>query len=147
MKKFLKIILALVLLAIVTFTVDHFAFEGKLFGNIMDLAMHTVDIKRTDYAKEQAAFTVTSEALSTEFKTNKDAANAKYINKAILLNGKITDIQAPIISLGNIACTLDSTQAAKAATLKVGDEVKIQGQFVGYNDLLDELDFSQCGIK
>lgn len=117
------------------------------FGKIMDWAMKNVDIERKDFKTEQAAFTISADALSAEFKTNMTAANEKYINKAVLLNGKITDIQSPIISIGNIACTMDSTQLEKLSTLKVGDEVKVQGQFVGYNELLEELDFSQCGLK
>lgn len=117
------------------------------FGKIMDWAMKNVDIERKDFKTEQAAFTISADALSAEFKTNMTAANEKYINKAVLLKGKITDIQSPIISIGNIACTMDSTQLEKLSTLKVGDEVKVQGQFVGYNELLEELDFSQCGLK
>lgn len=118
------------------------------FGKVMDLGMLlTGGMKHKDPTKEAAAFTLTADAFSGEFKANKDAATAKYMDKTILVSGKVTDVQAPTISLGNVACTLDSAHLDKLATLKAGDEVKIQGQFVGYNDLLDELDLSKCGIK
>lgn len=118
------------------------------FGKLMDLGMAaTGGMKHKDPTKETAAFTISTDALAAEFAANKDAANAKYMDKTVLLNGKISDIQLPIITLGSVACTLDSAEATKAATLKVGDDVKIQGQFVGYNELLEALDFSKCGIK
>lgn len=118
------------------------------FGKVMDLGMAlTGGMKHKDPTKEAAAFTLNADAFSNEFKTNKEAASTKYVDKTVMLTGKITDIQSPVISLGNIACTIDSAHIDKVAALKVGDDVNIQGQFVGYNDLLEELDMSKCGIK
>lgn len=118
------------------------------FGKVMDLGMAmTGGMEHKDPTKEAAAFTLGADQLAAEFVANKEAANTKYMDKTILVNGKITDVQLPIITLGKVACTLDSAHMGNASSLAVGSDVKIQGQFVGYNDLLEEIDLSKCGIK
>jgi hypothetical protein len=98
-------------------------------------------------ASEKAAFTLTADQLSKEFKDNTAGATTKYINKAVLLEGSVTEVQGITISFNNIACNIDSTDLAKIATIKVGDKVKLQGLVVGYNDLLDEIGLAQCAFK
>lgn len=118
------------------------------FGQLMDLGMKmTSGMKHRDPASEKAAFIVTAEAFSKEFASNREAANTKYLDKTVLLEGNITDVQPGTVSLGNIVCTLDSAQAAKTEALKAGEPIKIQGLFVGYNELMEELDLSNCGVK
>ena len=119
-----------------------------LTGKFMDIGMAmTGGMEHKDPTKEAAAFTLTSDALASEFAANNEASNTKYMGKVILVSGKVTDVQLPIVTLDKVACTLDSAQLDKAAALKPGDEVKIQGEFVGYNDLMEEIDLSKCGIK
>ncbi len=98
-------------------------------------------------AKEKAAFTLTADQFSEEFKTNTATATAKYIDKAILLEGAITQIEGFTISFNNVACNIDSSQVNKLSLVKTGDKVKIQGQVVGYNDLMEEIALAQCVFK
>ena len=96
-------------------------------------------------ANETASFSLTSDQLSKEFKDNNSVSTNKYINKAILVEGSVSEIQGYTISINNITCNVDSTNFPKS--IKVGDRIKIQGLVVGYNDLLDEIGLAQCVIK
>ena len=100
-----------------------------------------------DFGSEKPAFTLTTSALSQEFKANNAEATKKYIDKALLLEGTITAIDGITVSFDNVACNVDSTQLEKLPTLKVGASTKLQGRLTGYNDLLEEIDMSQCVFK
>lgn len=98
-------------------------------------------------ATEKAAFTLTADQLSQEFKVNNATATTKYIDKAVLLEGAITELSGTTVSFNNVACNVDSSQLSKVTALKVGDKVKLQGQVVGYNDLMEEIALAQCVFK
>jgi hypothetical protein len=95
---------------------------------------------------EAAAYTLTSAALSNAFKTD-TAAMAKYIDKAILIEGPVSAIDGSHISFENIICNIDSTDIPKLSTLKVGQSAKVQGRLTTYNDLMEEIMLDQCVIK
>jgi tRNA_anti-like len=99
------------------------------------------------FFKPHRDFTLTTSALSQEFKANNAEATKKYIDKALLLEGTITAIDGITVSFDNVACNVDSTQLEKLPTLKVGASAKLQGRLTGYNDLLEEIDMSQCVFK
>jgi hypothetical protein len=42
---------------------------------------------------------------------------------------------------------MDSASLSKAANLKAGDAVKIQGRLTSYNDLMEEIVMDQCVFK
>lgn len=98
-----------------------------------------------DVSAEKPAFEMTSQALSDAFKA--EGALATYVDKAILVEGPITEVDGKHVSLGNIICSLDSANAVKAVTLKAGDPVKIQGRLTSYNDLMEEIVLDNCAIK
>lgn len=95
---------------------------------------------------ETAAYSMTSAALSTTMK-NDTAAFAKYIDKALLVEGPISTIDGNHVSMENIICNIDSTDLPKIAALKIGTVVKIQGRLTTYNDLMEEIMMDQCVIK
>jgi hypothetical protein len=96
---------------------------------------------------EKAKYDITATTLSGEFKTDTAIALKKYINQAILIQGKVTNIDGITVSLNNIACNIDSTDIPKISSIKPGDNVKIQGLLVGYNDLMEEVNVAECVIK
>jgi len=100
-----------------------------------------------DYGNVKPEFTLSSEQLLQEFKTNTQAATTKYIDKPILIDGAISEVSDYTLNLSSVACTVDSSQSVKLGTIKVGDKVKIQGQVVGYNDLMEEVTLSKCVFK
>lgn len=99
-----------------------------------------------DVSAEKPAYTLTSQALSDAFKSD-TAAFKKYADQAILVEGAVTAIEGKHLSLGNIICSIDSTSQAKLATVKAGDQVKVQGRLTSYNDLMEEIVMDQCVFK
>lgn len=99
-----------------------------------------------DVGSEKPEYTVSSQALSDAFK-NDTASLTKYVDKAILVEGAITGIEGKHVSLGNIICSMDSTNAMKLGSMKSGDAVKIQGRLTSYNDLMEEIMLDNCVFK
>lgn len=95
---------------------------------------------------EAAAYTLTAAELSNAFKTD-TAAMAKYIDKAILIEGPVSAMDGSHISFENIICNIDSADLPKLTTMKVGQSVKVQGRLTTYNDLMEEIMLDQCVIK
>lgn len=143
-KKILLVIVAL----IVVFGIWAAFNKEKVTQGIVDMGMAlTSSVKHRNPSSEKAKFESTTDAFSKEFKDNATAANKKYINQAVLLEGNVTNVSGVTISLNNIACNIDSSEVAKLKDLKVGSKIKVQGLVVGYNDLMEEVDLAQCTIK
>ena len=147
-KKIWKIIIAIFLVFVVFGTYVYFYH----FGWLMDMGMKlTANMKRSDPSKGQAAYTVTADDFYKEFKTDSATASNKYNGKAVQISGSVTSIDGIHVSLGNVTCTVDSTQLPKVTTIKTGDNVKLQGLVTGYAKDefmgMDEVDLSQCAFK
>ena len=95
---------------------------------------------------EKAAYELKATELSEAFKTDQGAM-AKYIDKAILIEGSISSIEGSHIAFGNIICNFQENAAAEISGLKVGQPLKVQGRLTTYNDLLEEIMLDQCVIK
>jgi hypothetical protein len=122
--------------------------KEKATQMVVDLGMAmTSSVKHRNPSTEKAKFEMTAEAFSKAFKDNAADANKQYINQAVLIEGDITTISGVTVTLNNIACNIDSTEAGKIKDLKVGSKVKVQGLVVGYNDLMEEIALAQCTIK
>lgn len=101
----------------------------------------------------QAAFAVNAAALFSEFELNEEAANQKYLNKVLQVNGLIADI-APADSQGvtvmlatnhamsGISCQIADPAAAK--DLKPGDRVQVKGLCTG---MLMDVVLTKCSIE
>jgi len=94
-----------------------------------------------DLSNEEASFTLSSKVICHEFSTNIDASNKKYLEKAVAISGKITEINGTEIIVDNsIICILTT----KDTTIKQGQEVIVKGRVVGYDDLMQEVKLDQC---
>jgi hypothetical protein len=99
-----------------------------------------------DVGAEKPAFELTSTALTESFKSD-TTSFTKYVDQAILVEGAVTAVEGVHVSLGNIICSIDSTQLTKVGSLKNGDMVKIQGRLTSYNDLMEEIMMDNCFFK
>jgi hypothetical protein len=99
-----------------------------------------------DVSAEKPAYVITSQALTESFKSD-TTSFTKYVDQAILVEGAVTGVDGSHVSLGNIICSIDSTQITKASSLKNGDLVKIQGRLTSYNDLMEEIMLDNCYFK
>ena len=95
---------------------------------------------------EKAKFEMTSQALTDAFKSDTTAFK-KYVDQAILVSGPVTSVEGRHVALGNIICSMDSTQADQLSKVKNGDAVKIQGRLTTYNDLMEEISIDNCVFK
>lgn len=99
-----------------------------------------------DVGGEKPAFTVTSEQLSSAFSSDPNAMTT-YIDKAILIEGTVTAVDASNLSIGNIICNFEETNIADLKKVTVGEKVKVQGRVSTYNDLMDEIVIDKTVIK
>ena len=92
-------------------------------------------------SSEEAAFSITSKTIIDEFTTDSEAANKKYLDKAITISGKITSISGKDVILDDvIVCSLTENDA----TLKENQTIFLKGRVVGYDDLMEEIKLDQC---
>jgi CTP-dependent riboflavin kinase len=92
-------------------------------------------------SNEDAAYTVSSKSITDEFSTNVDMANKKYLEKAIIIHGKVTKITGKEITIDNsIICNLKDVDA----TIQKDQTITLKGRVVGYDDLMGELKLDQC---
>lgn len=97
-----------------------------------------------DIAKETASYSVTVQDVHEAFMKNDSLANAKYLDKTIVIYGEITDID-----LSNKIITVDEKLLATfnenlPNDIKLQQNIKIKGRLIGYDDLLEELKMDQC---
>lgn len=92
---------------------------------------------------EQTNFAVTSAAITTEFTTNIEEANKKYLEKAVEIKGKISAVNGNEIILDDIViCSFKNQDSS----IKKDQTVTVKGRIVGYDDLMGELKLDQCFI-
>jgi hypothetical protein len=119
--------------------------------------------KFSDTSDRKAAFTVNAVDFINEFQKNDSAANNKYREQIITVNGRVTEIEAAAgDSTANIRMT-DSTTSSyiiftfqqqhlqEAKELKVGDAVSVKGSCSGgtYSEILEveKIEFKRCAIN
>lgn len=100
-----------------------------------------------DINKEAVTYSVSVEQVYSEFIKNDSLSNAKYLDKTIEIYGKITDVD-----LSNKIITVDEKLFASfnknlKSDLKIGQNVKIKGRLIGFDDLLEELKMDQCVLQ
>lgn len=99
-----------------------------------------------DISSETASFSIKVEQLKKDFSSNDSIANAKYLDKTIVIYGEVTNVD-----LENKQLVIDSSLNAKISseisTIKVKDKITLKGRFIGYNDLLEEFEMDQCTIE
>jgi len=95
-------------------------------------------------------FAVSATQLIHEFRTDAQTANVKYSDKTVLVNGRITELEAPDSTTLNVKFVDEETgdylifafqeqYLAEARSLKEGDSIAIKGNSSGssYSDLLE----------
>jgi hypothetical protein len=92
-------------------------------------------------ANVRADFSVNATELIKEFVSNEDAANKKYLNKILSVNGMLKNVEAAqnTIVLGDtsdmsgVRCVLDSTASSTVSSLQKGALITIKGAITGFN--------------
>lgn len=97
-------------------------------------------------ATEEANFTTTAAEVFKAYAESDSLANAKYLDKTIMIRGKITNLDYS----GKII-TVDEKLAARFVSalsdkLKLQDSIVLKGRLIGFDDLLGEIQLDQCVI-
>ena len=117
--------------------------------------------KFEDTGTQAATFTVTADELIKEFQQNDSAANKKYAEKIITINGKIAETEAADSSINikmmdtltgsYIIFAFQEQHIKDAKQLKEGDMVSIKGSCSGgtYSKILETeyITFKRCAIN
>lgn len=94
---------------------------------------------------EKPDYTTSSIILSHEFLNNSIESEKKYLNRAIVVSGIISEINQNNLTLNdNVFCQFNN---AINQPLKVKSEIEIKGRVIGYDDLLEQIKLDQCIIK
>lgn len=98
-----------------------------------------------DISNEKESFAISVVDLKNDYNKNDSLANAKYLDKTIIIYGKISslDLTNNILTVDTL---LSATVKDKNMVLKVNDSIKLKGRFIGYDDLLEEFKMDECSI-
>ena len=99
-----------------------------------------------DIASEKESFALSVSDLKVDFSNNDSLANAKYLDKVIIIYGKITSLDLPSKNIV-VEESLSATLKEQLSGLKIGDSIQLKGRFIGYDDLLEEFKMDECSIK
>ncbi len=117
--------------------------------------------KFADTNDRQAAFTVSALDLIHEFEKNDGAANEKYMGKIVVVNGRVSEIEAADTTV-NIKFTDASSGSyiifafqdqhiSDAKTVSIGDSISIKGSCSGgtHSEILDTefIMFKRCALN
>ena len=124
-KKFRIILFSIAVVGILVFT----GYNYVMYGGARNLS------------SEETAYTVSSKSISTEFSSNVETANKKYLEKAIAIEGTITKITGTEVIIDNsIICNLKEFDPS----ITKNQVITLKGRVVGYDDLMGELKLDQC---
>jgi hypothetical protein len=97
-----------------------------------------------DISSEQSEFTVPANGLAGEYAANTQTADAKYLNKAIEIEGRVTEVRDSLIVLDNkVVCGFDM----KPTAIDRNKNITIKGRCIGFDELFGEVKLDQCTIK
>ncbi|MEM1121831.1 MAG: hypothetical protein AAGJ18_15375 [Bacteroidota bacterium] len=127
MNKFLKFLLYFLGIVLVVGIISYYAF---------------MNAPKASSQGKTADFTLPATELYQAFEQDEEGSNGKYIGKIVQVTGTITEISedeqgAPVILLagvdgfGGVLCTLEASQAEKAAKKDLDDAVTIKGVCTG----------------
>ena len=121
--------IALALLAIILLGIGGYYYMTHFYG-----------VK--DYSAATAEFSLTNDAVKSEFVANETIATKKFVNKAVSVTGTVIENTGSNINFNGVSCKMSSPNPE----IKKGDQVKIQGRLVGYDSLLEEVQLDQCSV-
>lgn len=97
-----------------------------------------------DIQKENPEFILTADEISQKFFDDSELATSQFLNKAIIVSGVVTELNATDITLNNsIFCNFSNEIKSN---IQVSDVIKIKGRCIGYDDLLEQIKLDQCNL-
>lgn len=92
---------------------------------------------------ETAAYTVSAEALTGEYRAAQQKADAKYLNKTVAITGVVTAVKDSVVTLNDkVFCSF-----GKKADQPEGKQITVKGRCIGYDELFEEVKLDQCTLN
>ncbi|WP_114792931.1 hypothetical protein U0035_03370 [Niabella yanshanensis] len=117
------------------------------------LALYYYYKKPPDIRKAAAHYETTAPALLADFNQDESTANAKYLDKVVVVEGTISHIElngespAVFLETGDpmaaVTCSFYNTENAALKPLKTGTRIKIKGVCTG---MLTDVVLNKCSI-
>jgi hypothetical protein len=95
-----------------------------------------------DIKNEKASSTISSVEIVKEFLSDETKANTKYLDKTVEISGKVASISEKEIVLDDKVFGILSEKQ----DVKVGDNLKLKGRLIGFDELLEQVKLDQCTI-
>lgn len=115
-----------------------------LIGGLMWLYFGYLYKDGRNVSAESPAFAVRAEELAADYTVNAAAADSKYLNKTIEVQGVITEVSDSVVTINkNIFCAFDMLPDGA----KPGAKAVIKGRCIGYDELFSEVKLDQCSIQ
>lgn len=92
---------------------------------------------------EAPDFSIAATKLITDYNSNPDEANSRYLNKTIETTGKVTKETDSVVILDNAVFCL-FTQKTKGNL--INNKITVKGKCIGYDELFQEVKLDQCII-
>ena len=105
------------------------------------IAYNSIYHNHRDIESESAEFELNANDLANEFVINPSAAEKKYLNRTIEVEGNITELNEYDLTLDDkIFCQFSSKIKFE------NNKVRVKGRFIGYDNLLEQIKLDQCSI-
>ena len=99
-----------------------------------------------DFNGAKADITLEAAKLYEHYQNNLSDANLKFLDKVLLVNGTVTELNSNLVIIGgNIVCSLDSSYVLDTG-IKLDDKISVKGRCIGYDDLFGEVRIDHCFI-
>ena len=95
---------------------------------------------------ENEAYNGKVESLFLAYQQDESQSNLKYLDKTIVVSGKITSINVENKTLVLDAQLYAVLKENSFESITVDDEITIKGRLLGFDSLLEELKLDQCVI-
>ena len=105
-----------------------------------------------DIVKADVSEFITLDQMFSEFENEESQAFQQYHNKVVVISARLLSVQ-PVDgevasaqlegATGRANCQLHSSQSVSEWSDQVGDDVKVKGLFVGFDDLLGEIQLKE----
>jgi hypothetical protein len=132
----------------------YLAFGLLLAGVLMFLAYRYYNKPHREVWREEAAYRLHIDDIFREFQTDEAVAFEKYNSQVIELLGTYSRMEGSAESdillltgtAGNANCLMQAHDPSEYSQLEEGQEVRLKGLFVGYDDLLSEIQLRDCRL-
>ena len=99
-----------------------------------------------DIQSEKAAYTVKAIDLAKSFQDNEKEATAKYLNKTIVIEGSLSNIEGTSVVLENVVFfALNENETVPSPDL-LNTIIQVKGRCIGYDSLLEEVKLDQASL-